>query len=310
MNTAILLMSDDDQFVEELKAEFLFRRPEIRIFLPEEDGAEQAEVAACWYPDPSLLTRYPNIKCLHSVAAGVDHLGEVLLTSGLPICRVVDDLQKQGMFEYVLWGVLNMHRNFDKAGANQRESHWHRYSQRSASDISIGVLGLGELGQFVAQGLAQFGYSVLGWSRSQKNLENIDCYNGSQGLKGLLKQSEVLVNLLPLSSTTQGILNKDLFNAMPVAGYIINCGRGGHLVNDDLLDALESGQLRGALLDVFNKEPLPENDPLWQASGVLITPHVASDASLSTIVDQVADNALRFMANDCLNNKIDPAKGY
>lgn len=310
MSTALLLVSNDDQFVSDLKAVFLSRHPDIDIFLPGEDGAEQAEVAACWYPDSDLLTRYANIKCLHSVAAGVDHLGEALLASGLPICRVVDDLQKQGMFEYVLWGVLNMHRNFDKVRVNQLDANWQPYPKRLASEVYVGVLGLGELGQFVAQGLAAFGYSVSGWSRSQKNLDNIDCYTGSAGLNDLLTKSEVLVNLLPLSSETKGILNKDLFNTLPAGGYVINCGRGGHLVNGDLIEAIEKGQLRGALLDVFDEEPLPKSDPLWGANGVVITPHIASDASLATIIDQVADNALRFLANDLLINKIDPVNKY
>ena len=307
---SILLASHDDQFTAELKAEFLSRRPEISVFLLGEEGADQADVAVCWYPQADLLTHYPHIKCLHSVAAGVDHLGQNLLNSGLPVCRIVDNHQKQGMLEYVLWGVLNRHRNFDKIRDNQTAAIWHRYPQQAASELQISVLGLGELGKFVAQGLAEFGYQVSGWSRSSKSLTNVHCYSGVEGLNTVLNRTDILINLLPLSAETQGILNQDLFNAMPAGGYLINCGRGGHLVTEDLVTALDSGQLRGALLDVFDTEPLPKTEALWQQKGVIVTPHVASDVSLSTIIDQVADNVLSFSKGDTLTNAINIDKGY
>jgi glyoxylate/hydroxypyruvate reductase A len=223
---------------------------------------------------------------------------------------VVDDHQKQGMLEYVLWGALTVQRNFDKISANQSESKWQGFRQRPASDVRVSVLGLGELGQFVARGLAQFGYTVSGWSRSPKNLDGIRCYHGPEGLTELLKETELLVNLLPLSPATKGILNKDLFNKMPEGGYIINVGRGGHLISGDLIDAIDSGHLRGALLDVFDQEPLPATDPLWTTKGVIITPHLASDASLPTIIEQVADNVLSFVSKGELNNQIDLVRGY
>ncbi|MGB7391428.1 2-hydroxyacid dehydrogenase [Marinomonas sp.] len=310
MSNDLLLITNNEKYTARLKAAFLERRPEINVLVAGDDRAEQAHMALCWHPEADLLTRYPNLKCLHSVAAGVDHLGTTLLTSGLPVCRVVDDHQKQGMLEYVLWGALTVQRNFDKISANQSESKWQGFRQRPASDIRVSVLGLGELGQFVARGLAQFGYTVSGWSRSPKNLDGIRCYHGPEGLTELLKETELLVNLLPLSPATKGILNKDLFNKMPEGGYIINVGRGGHLISGDLIDAIDSGHLRGALLDVFDQEPLPATDPLWTTKGVIITPHLASDASLPTIIEQVADNVLNFVSKGELNNQIDLVRGY
>jgi glyoxylate/hydroxypyruvate reductase A len=310
MSNSVLLVTNDAEFTADLRAEFARRQPQIQVLLPGDGGADQATMAACWYPDEHLLSQYPNLKCLHSVAAGVDHLGTGLLSSGLPICRIVDENQKQGMLEYVLWGVLNRHRNFDKNRDNQMASTWHRYPQQAASELTVSVLGLGALGQFVAEGLAQFGYQVAGWSRSQKNVKNIACYSGSDGLKTLLSRTDILVNLLPLSSETKGILSQGVFDSMPKGGYLINCGRGGHMVREDLVNALESGQLRGALLDVFDTEPLPKTDAFWQLSGVVITPHVASDVSLSTIIDQVAANVMSFSKGVELTNTISSIKGY
>lgn len=313
MSCAVLLVSNDEEalaLIAELKTELLTHYPEITALLPGDAKADQAEVAACWYPDHDLLTKYPNIKVVQSIAAGIDHLGEATLRSGLPVCRIVDNEQKRAMFEYILWGVLNTHRKFDVAQTNQKNKYWSRYSQRSAEDISIGVLGLGELGGYVTQRLSEFGYSVTGWSRSQKVFEGVTCYSGVEGLDELLNQSEIIVNLLPLSAETMGILNRDLFNKMPTGGYVINCGRGGHLIRDDLIDAVSSGQLRGALLDVFEEEPLPESDPLWETQGVIVTPHVASDASVSTIAKHVSANVSRHYRGEVLCNQVDLSRGY
>jgi glyoxylate/hydroxypyruvate reductase A len=313
MSCAVLLASTDEEALElisELQAELQAHYPEITVLRPDDAQAAQAEVAACWYPDPDLLKAYPNIKVLQSIAAGIDHLGKATLGSGLPVCRIVDDEQKRAMFEYILWGVLNVHRKFDIAQANQSNKHWARYSQRSAAAIQIGLLGLGELGGYVAQRLSEFGYSVAGWSRSQKTFDGVTCYSAAEGLDELLKQSEIIVNLLPLSTATSGILNRNLLNKMPRGGYVINCGRGGHLIRDDLIDVIHSGQLQGALLDVFDEEPLPDTDPLWEVPGVIITPHVASDASVSTIARHVAANALRHYRGEPLENQVDLTQGY
>ena len=284
--------------------------PDVKAYLPGEPGAENAQVAACWAPEQDLLMEYPNIKLIHSVAAGVDHLGENLLTAGLPVCRVVDDGQKIGMFEYILYGILNVQRNFDKAIQEQSIKNWQRYPIRKKKDIRIGFLGLGELGGYVSSQLAEFGYSVSGWSRTEKSLQGVHCYFGEEGLNSLLEQSDIVVNILPLNASTQGILNAHVFNKMPEGSYLINCGRGDHLVEADLIQAIESGHLRGALLDVFSVEPLPENNPLWTTQGVFITPHVASDASKPEIIHQLVDNAKKLAADEKLNNQINPTLGY
>lgn len=284
--------------------------PHVEVFLPGDDGVGRAQIAACWAPDQDLLRQYPNIKLIHSVAAGVDHIGVDLLSSGVPICRVVDDGQKVGMFEYILCGILNVQRNFDKAAMEQTAQNWQRYPMRKRDEMRVGILGLGELGGYVASQLAEFGYSVSGWSRTEKSLPNVGCYYGIDGLQKLVSQSDILVNMLPLNIHTKGILNADLMRQLPKGAYLINCGRGAHLVVDDLIQAVNSEHLRGALLDVFNVEPLPPSDPLWTTKGIFITPHVASDASKPEIIHQLVSNAMKLAAGQTLNNQINQTLGY
>ncbi|AEF54541.1 2-hydroxyacid dehydrogenase [Marinomonas posidonica] len=284
--------------------------PQVEAFLPGDEGAERAQLAACWAPDPALLKHYPNIQLIHSVAAGVDHIGTDLLSSGVPICRVVDDGQKVGMFEYILCGVLRVQRNFDKAAMEQASQHWQRYPMRKRADMRIGVLGLGELGGYAASQLAEFGYCVSGWARTEKSLAGVRCYNGIDGLQKLLNQSDILVNMLPLNGQTKGILNADLLSQLPEGAYLINCGRGAHLVENDLIEAVNSQHLRGALLDVFSVEPLPSSDPLWTTKDIFITPHIASDASKPEIIHQLVRNAIKLSTGEALNNQINPMLGY
>jgi len=310
MKIPILLANNDAAFTEQLIAAFQQRHPEVDVLLPGQPGSDKVQVAACWFPDNTLLTNYPNIKFIHALSAGVDHLGESLLSSGLPICRIVDERQKQGMFEYVLWGVLNVHRYFDLAAQNQRQNRWQRYKQKAAQDIRVSVLGLGALGEYVAKGLADLGYSVSGWSRSQKAMANITCYSGEASLSDMLGQTDILINLLPLSPVTKGILSRKLFDLLPQGAYVINCGRGGHVNEADLIQAVTRGHLRGAMLDVFDEEPLPETNPLWTTQGIVITPHMASDAGETVVVDQVAENAARFLRGDALLNPVNLDHGY
>ncbi|MEO9275065.1 glyoxylate/hydroxypyruvate reductase A [Marinomonas sp. 5E14-1] len=304
MTTPILLASNDMDFAQAVKDEFQASYPEIPVCLPDDNGSERAELAACWCPPDSLLEDFPNIKVLHALSAGIDHLGKKLLTSGLPVCRIVDPAQKHGMLEYVLWGILNYQRDFEQYRQHQDKKQWQTYTQRPASETRISLLGLGEIGRYVATKLAQFGYTVNGWSKSPKELINVNCYYGEEGLNTVLNKADVLVNLLPLNSHTQGILSQPTFQKMPAKAYLINCGRGKHLICNDLIHAIQQGHLKGALLDVFDQEPLPANDLLWETQGITITPHIASCSSMKTIVDQVVHNLTLFEKGEALSNVV------
>jgi len=273
-------------------------------------GCLQAEVAVCWNTTPGLYAQMPNLKLIHSIAAGVDNVVAGQDLRGLPVCRVVDPDLAQGMVEYVLWAVLYFHRNLDRAVAQQKEHLWKRPPLKRAADFRVGVMGLGELGNKVATALSGFGYPVSGWARSPRELAGITTHAGSESLTAFLGQSDVLVNLLPLTDATRGILGKPVFDALPKGAAIVGCGRGEHLVEADLADALASGQLRGAVLDVFAQEPLPAGNPLWDMPGVVVTPHMATMAAPAVIVQQVTENIRRMQSSQPLRNAVDTARGY
>jgi glyoxylate/hydroxypyruvate reductase A len=291
MKPIILAAMDDSQFTEDILKCAQKIAPDVDWVLPSHPLAKKAKVAACWYPPASLLADFPNLECLHSVGAGDDNLGS-LLTSGLKIYRIVDDEQKAGMLEYVLWGVLYYQRDMDKYNQDKKLKRWNPLPQRAAKDFKIGVLGLGEIGGYVASRLALMGYQVYGWSKSPKNIDGVMSYNEEDALPELLGELDILINLLPLNSATTGLLDKAFLSLLPPQAALINCGRGAHLIEDDLIDLLSNDSLRGAILDVFSAEPLPNESHLMSMDKVFITPHIASSASCEVIVKQVSKVAL------------------
>ncbi|WP_027350897.1 2-hydroxyacid dehydrogenase [Halotalea alkalilenta] len=272
---------------------------------------DDAEIALCWYPPPGSFARLPRLRLVHSIAAGCDHLfADPSLPAQVPICRMVDPDQRLGMTEFVLWAVLHYHRRLDQVFADRARHRWHWPVQREASGCRVGVMGLGALGAHAAQALAAQGFSVRGWARSAKRLDGVACFAGEEAFDAFLDGLDILVCLLPLTEATRGILGRATFARLARDAAVINLGRGEHLVRDDLRAALDQGQLRGALLDVFEREPLPEDDPLWRDHRVIITPHMASASSLDTIAAQVVANIHRLERGEALLNRIDPSRGY
>lgn len=308
--TTVVLLSKDECLLQQLQAAFATHAPHLRAVLADDPAANDAVAAACWYPPAGSLGRLPNVRLVHSVAAGVDHLRTDGSGADLPICRVVDPDHRRGMTEYVRWAVLHYHRDFDRVIAQQRHSQWQRHPQRAAGQFKVGVMGLGSLGAAIAGDLAGAGYDVRGWARSERQLTGVACYHGDEQFACFLDGLDLLVNLLPLTDATRGILNVSTFEKLACGAAIVNGGRGQHLVIDDLQQALASGQLRGAVLDVFEHEPLAAEHPLWQMPGVVVTPHMASAASHDCIVRQVAENTRRLLGGEALNNLVDPSLGY
>lgn len=269
-----------------------------------------ADVAVCWNPPVGVNDDMPNLKLIHSIAAGVDNLLDGQRTRGLPVCRVVDPQLAQGMLQYVLWCVLTFHRKLDVALANQREARWQRPPQTPASECRVGLMGLGELGSAIATVLPGLGYRVNGWSRSPRRLDGVRTYAGEAGFAEFLANTDVLICLVPLTDATRGILNRQTFAALPRGAAVVNCGRGEHLVAPDLIEALASGHLRGAVLDVFAHEPLAPTDPLWSTPGVIVTPHMATMPAAGTVAEQVVANIRRLGQGTALANTVDTARGY
>lgn len=308
--TTVVLLSRDTLLLGQLQKAFAQHAPALKVVLADHPDAAEAEVAACWYPPAGSLGRLPGLRLVHSVAAGVDHLSTDPSGPSVPVCRVVDPDHRRGMTEYVRWAVLHYHRDFDRVAAQQRQNQWLRHPQRPASQFKVGVMGLGSLGSAIAADLTGAGYEVRGWSRSARQLPGVMCYHGAPSFDEFLEQLDMLVNLLPLTDATRGILCQQTFSKLKPGAAIVNGGRGQHLQIDDLQLALTSGQLRGAVLDVFEHEPLSVDHPLWQMPGVVVTPHMASAAAHDCIVRQVAENTRRLIACEALNNLVDPSQGY
>jgi glyoxylate/hydroxypyruvate reductase A len=308
--TTVVLLSKDQGLLVQLQQAFAEHAPQLQAVLADDPAAGQAVAAACWYPPAGSLGQMPNLRLVHSVAAGVDHLRTDTSAPDVPVCRVVDPDHRRGMTEYVRWTVLHYHRDFDRVINQQRHGQWLRHPQRAAGQFKIGVMGLGSLGATIAADLASAGYAVRGWARSARQLPGVACHHGQRQLDDFLQGLDLLVNLLPLTDVTHGILNQGTFAQLARGAAVVNGGRGQHLVIADLQAALASGHLRGAVLDVFEHEPLPSDHPLWQMPGVVVTPHMASAASHACIVRQVAENTRRLLGGEPLNHLVDPSLGY
>lgn len=308
--TTVVLLTNEVELIDELRPAFAQVAPELRVLEAHEAGATAAEVAACWFPPAGSLQALPQLRLIHSVSAGIEHLDTAGGLPALPVCRVVDPEQRQGMVEFMRWAVIHYQRHFDLVLANQHQARWQRPPQCPASAYRVGVLGLGSMGSAVAQDLAGAGYAVRGWSRSPKTLAGVDCYHGDRGLQDCLAGLDLLINLLPLTTATAGLLDSQLFAALAPGAVLVNGGRGQHVADADLAAALSSGQLRAALLDVFEQEPLPPDHPWWRTPGLTVTPHMASAASARCIARQIAENTRRLAAGEALLHRADPALGY
>jgi glyoxylate/hydroxypyruvate reductase A len=226
---------------------------------------------------------------------------------GVPLARLIDPGMVAAMTETVLAHVLDWHRHFYQYRTQQRERSWKRIDQRMASDRTVGLLGLGELGSDAARKLLALGFNVAGWSRRPRTLPGVQSFTD---LTAMLRITDALVCLLPLTPQTAGVLNARSFAMMRRGGCVINVARGAHLVTRDLLGALDNGWLAHAYLDVFEPEPLPRDDLLWQHPGVTVTPHIAALTEPRTAVPKIAENVERVRRGEAPADLVDFQAGY
>ncbi len=283
---------------------------ELRVW-PDIGDPGDIEAALVWRPPPGLLGSLPNLKLIASLGAGVDHIfADPHLPPQVPIVRLVDPHLTTAMSEYVQLQVLRLHRQDLAYLAQQRRCEWRPLPQPNAGERRVGILGLGVLGSDAALKLSVLGFDVAGWSRAEKKLRGIACFHGAAGLTAMLARSEILVCLLPLTPATEGILDARLFAQLPRGAALVNCARGRHLVESDLLPALDSGQLSAAVLDVFRDEPLPADHPFWSDPRIVITPHVAAVTHAPTAALAIADNLRRLGDGRPLLNRVDASERY
>jgi len=283
---------------------------DIRIW-PEVGDADDIEFAFSWNHPPGEFKKYKNLKCIASLGAGVDHImRDPDLPAGVPVTRVVEPSMAQSMSEYAVLGVLNYCRQFDSFRADQSQKKWQPRIPLLAADMRIGIMGLGQLGKDAAKKLSYLGFPVTGWSQTPKDIEGVKCLAGEEALDDFLSQTRILICMLPLTPKTKGILNQKIFDKLPAGAYVINVARGQHLIEKDLLAALNSGQLAGACLDVFAVEPLPEDHPFWRHPKIIVTPHISSLTNPKAVAPQIIENYQRTKAGKPLLNVVDIKRGY
>lgn len=310
MSTPIL-MNDFGQFA--LWAESFRRLDATMICLQkplDKDRLNSIRYCFVWQPADDFFVDLPSLQIIFSVGAGVDHiLGCSSRPRHLPIVRLDDVTLKNEMTEFVVHRVLDQHRQFPLYRQQQQQGLWQAHLQKPANQTTVGVMGLGRLGQAAAQSLVDLNFRVKGWSRSLKQIEGVLCYSETQ-LNSFLDEVDILVCMLPLTKTTHGLLNQGLLSRLARGAALINVGRGGLQVETDIMAALDGGQLSHAYLDVFCTEPLPRLHPFWAHPNVSLTPHVASQTWPPTAAQHVIDNIKRFEAGLSIGPVYDEARGY
>ena len=295
--------------------------PGIEVFFHDESfDPGKALFALAWNHPHGIFSRFPNLKCISSMGAGVDHLlSDPDIPPKVDIVRIVDPLLASDMYEFVLSLTMAWLRKLHHYAGNQRETVWEKKRYARISDITIGIMGTGSIGQFVATELGRIGFRVLGWGRTPLLQEPeissepgppFKRYWGSDQLPEFLQQTNLLVCLLPLTNETRGILHSELFSLLPDGAAVINLGRGGHVADQDLIGALDSGHLSAAFLDVFNEEPLPPEHPFWHHPKIHISPHIASLTDPLSVAPQIVENYLRMLNGETLLNMVNRSLGY
>lgn len=307
---ALLFFSEDDDPVA-WSAALRARLPDLDVRVwPAIGPPEEIEAALVWLPPPGLLASLPRLRAIFLLGAGVDAMLRDPTLPDLPLCRMVDPSLTATMAEYVLACVLWYHRQFDVYARQQAERRWKLYLPGPAAATRVGVMGLGVLGSATAAALAAHGFSVRGWSRTERALPGVACFAGEAGQGAFLAGSDILVCLLPLTPETEGILDAALLAQLPEGARLIQVGRGRQLVEADLLAALDSGRLAHATLDVVREEPLPPAHPFWNHPKVRLTPHTASYCQPATGAAMVAENILRLRDGRPLLHVVDRQRGY
>lgn len=290
---------------------FAQRAPQLdfRIW-PDMADPKRVRFIAAWSLPPLDPNDYPNLEVVFCTGAGIDKLGVAQIPSHLKVVRMIEPGLTAGMVEYVTLAVLSLHRDWHAFAAQQRAQVWRELPVLPANIRCVGVMGLGELGAAVAGAIRSLGFKCVGWSRSPKQVQGVRCFHGAEGLDAFLAACDYLVCLLPLTAETRGVLDRRLFAKLPRGAAVINVGRGAQLVQEDLLAALDEGQLGAAILDVCEPEPLPAGHPLWSHPRVVITPHIASETQPCTAAPAVLDNLERHERGEAMVGLVDRVRGY
>lgn len=288
--------------------------PDLNVVVQGRDTYDPKSIdyALGFRPEPGLLGSLPNLKVVFSLGAGVDgFLIDPKYPKQVPLVRFVDHQLSREMAQYCVMHALIHHRQQRLFDQLQREKKWRQsIPPRRTEDTRIGILGLGEIGTLVAERLRDHDFQMAGWSRTRKKIDGVESFAGHGELAKFLARSDILICLLPLTADTHHILNAKTFALLPKDAFVINVARGGHLKEDDLVAAIDSGHLSGATLDVFESEPLPESSPLWSHPQITVTPHIAAISDPRVMAKNAVDGIMLHKAGKPLQNVVDFARGY
>lgn len=308
---AIVIIRQDNK-LEAWTSSLKAKAPEIPIYsYLERHPKEEIRMAIVWKQPENTLNQYPNLECISSFGAGVDFIfDDQTIPENIPVTRVVDPVLASDMSEFVLAVILAHFKNLFSYSADQINGVWHPKEYRRIADATVGIMGMGALGGLLAKDLLRNRFKVIGWASSEKSIPGVDVYLGEKEKNTFLSLSNILICLLPLTPQTSGILNGGLFKKLPKNAFVINVARGGHLVDEDLLEYINNGHLAGAGLDVFHEEPMPVEHPFWKHPKIHITPHIASVSDIDSVIPQLLENYKRMVAGSPLNNTVEGARGY
>jgi len=271
----------------------------------------EIDVAMVANPASGSLAGLPSLRLIQSLWAGVNGLlNDASVPADVPLARMVDPAMADAMAQTALWAVLSLHRGFYTCARDQREHRWGMHEQRRADEVGVTVLGLGQMGSRVARSLVREGYRVAGWSQRARSIDSVHCHVGAAALPSLLAQTQILINLLPLTPATVGLIDMHTLAALPRGASLVNLARGAHVVEADLLAALDSGHLEHAVLDVFAIEPLPVEHAFWDHARVTVLPHFAAQTDPRSAAQVAAANVRALREGRALAHLVDRQRGY
>ena len=305
-----LLFNSDPVRAAVFRKVFARELPDVELFHSSECvDPEKVRYLLTWTA-PDDMARYRNLEVLFSLGAGVDQFKRESLPQQVKLVRMVEDGIIRMMQEYVVLGVLSLHRDMVAYREQQKCQAWRGLAAPQATERRVGFLGLGMLAQSAIERLLPFRFPLAAWSRSRKEIDGVTCFYGADQLAGFLSQTDILVCLLPLTEETRGILDAELFSLLPPGARLLHVGRGPQLDQTALIQALDNGHLAAAMLDVTDPEPLPDSHPLWRHPKVAITPHIASVTQADSAAQSVVDNIRRHRAGEELIGLVDRTLGY
>ncbi|PBJ02557.1 Glyoxylate/hydroxypyruvate reductase A [Pseudomonas ogarae] len=277
---------------------------------PDIGDPRDIQYLAAWQAPDDVETLLPNLQVLFALSAGVDQLDLGRLPTTLPVVRLLDPGISQGMCEYASFAVLSLHRDMLRYRQQQAERCWQAHRLVPAGQRRVGVMGLGLQARQILASLKTFGFALSGWARSEHHMDGVACFAGDEQLPAFLGQCDIVLCVLPLTEQTRGILNRQLFQHLPKGAALVNMGRGGHLVEADLLEALADGQLSAAVLDVLEQEPAPMDHPFWHHPQILLTPHIAAMTQPESAFGVLLENIRRHQRGESMLGLVDRERSY